>query len=159
MRWAQSWARAREIPSLSWTTLLSWKKSISAQLRILGKILWGFWVRSYQDPGQDPIRMPVGIVDLFRYPGTCNLIGSDWNSIIQVSSPNCNLKKPYRCIPLQDPYPYSTAGILSRILPISWQGFSTRVTVNFSPGTRSYYVQQNHSTYFSHEKSTTVAKW
>ena len=44
--------------------------------------------------------MPVGITDFFQYPVTCNLIGRDLNSVIQqVSSPNCNLKKPHRPIP------------------------------------------------------------
>ena len=46
--------------------------------------------------------MPMGIIDLFQYPVRCNLIVRDWNSLFQVSSPNCNLKKPNRPIP-QDP--------------------------------------------------------
>ena len=68
----------------TWTTFSSWKKSISAN--------WESLVGSYEDSGYDPIRMPVGIIDLFQYPVTCNLVVRDWNSPIQVSSPNelCN---------------------------------------------------------------------
>ena len=44
--------------------------------------------------------MPLGNIDLFSVQlHTVSCIERDWNSVIQVSSPNCNMKKPHRPIP------------------------------------------------------------
>ena len=55
--------------------------------------------------------MPLGIIDLFLISIQLHAISLSETEIpfIQVSSPNCNLKKPHRPIPqdpIQDPASY-----------------------------------------------------